>query len=126
MALRGPISKNTTMAAVLFLSALSLLVALFNYFEPGNGIHGTEGALLVVISTALLLIAAGVVWKRWGPGWFRAVLEVLIFLDFLGTAAAAYLLEAWLLLALIAIAFVVWLAHFLRPARSTRPSPTFG
>ena len=111
------------MAAVFILSAFSALDAFFNYFAPGNGIHGSEGALLVVISTLLLVLATGIVGKRWGPGWLRAVLEVLIFLDFLGTAAAAYLLEAWILLALIVIAFLFWLAHFVRPARRT--SPTF-
>jgi hypothetical protein len=36
-------------------------------------------------------------------------------LDFLGTAVAAYFLEAWILLALVIVAAVAWLVHMFRP-----------
>jgi hypothetical protein len=49
------------MSAVAILGAIAFLDALFNYFWTGNGIHGTEGALLVVISTFLLALAAGLI-----------------------------------------------------------------
>src|SRR3569833_2307778 len=82
------------------LSVLALLDSIFNYFWTGNGIHGSEGALLVVVSTLLLVIGIGVVLNHWGPHWLRGVLSVLIVLGFIGTGAAAYLLDAWILLAL--------------------------
>ena len=40
-------------------SVAALAVALFNFFWSGNGIHSTGGALLVVISSALMAGAAG-------------------------------------------------------------------
>jgi quinoprotein glucose dehydrogenase len=107
------------MTAVFGLSLLALLDALFNYFSTSNGIHGSEGALLVIVSTLLLALAAGVVVNRWGPRWLRATFEVLIVLDFLGTALAAYFLEAWLLLALVVLAFLAWVVHRVRPSRLT-------
>ena len=107
---------DLAMTAVWGLSLLALIDSLFNYFWTGNGIHGSEGALLVIVSTLLLTLAGGIVLNRWGPGWLHVILEVLIVLDFLGTGLAAYLLEAWILLALIVLAFIAWLIHALRPA----------
>lgn len=105
------------MSAVVGLGVLSFLDSLFNYFWTGNGIHGTEGALLVSVSTLLLVIAAGLVAGQRVHGWLRTLLEVLILLDFVGTALAAYLLEAWILLVLVALAFVAWVVHVVRPRR---------
>ena len=101
------------MWAVSLLSLLAFIDSIFNYVWTGNGIHGSEGALLVVISTFLLTIAAGIVAGDRIYGWVGVILEILIVLDFIGTAAAAYLLEAWILLALAAIA---WIVHIARPA----------
>jgi hypothetical protein len=112
------LSRSTDLAltGVWGLSLLALVDSLFNYFWTGNGIHGSEGALLVIVSTLLLVLAVGVVLNRWGPRWLSVILEVLIVFDFLGTGLAAYFLEAWILLALIALAFIAWLVHALRPA----------
>ena len=114
-----PYRTDAAMTLSFLLSVLALLAALFNYFWTGNGIHGTGGALLTVVSTLLLTLATGVVLNGWGSGWLRVVLEVLIGLDFLGTAAAAYLLQAWILLALVLLAALAWFAHFVR-----RPRPS--
>ena len=102
-------------------SLLAFLDSVFNYVWSGNGIHGSEGALLVIASTLLLVLAIGVVLYRWGPGWLWSVLEILIVLGFLGTSLAAYFLEAWILLGLIVLSFVAWLTHAIRPA-VLRPS----
>ncbi|HEX4298022.1 MAG TPA: hypothetical protein VHZ56_08355 [Devosia sp.] len=111
--------------ALLILALLALIDSIFNYFFTGNGIHGTEGALLVIVSTLLLLIAAGLVgMRRVHSGW-RTLLEVLMLLDFIGTAAAAYLLEAWILLALIVLGFIAWVIHVARPS-SSRPASNLG
>ena len=45
-------------------AVLALAIAIFEYFWTGNGIHGTPGALLVVISSAALLLFAA--WLAFG------------------------------------------------------------
>jgi hypothetical protein len=115
----GPRRSRTDypMTAVFLLALVALIDCLFDYFWSGNGIHGTEGVLLVIVSTLLLAMAAGALVNRWGPGWLHAILEMLIGLDFLGTGAAAYFLEDWVLLALMVLGFLAWLTHlFRRPA----------
>lgn len=104
------------MTVLTALALLALLDSLFNYVWQSNGIHGTEGALLVVISTLLMAIAGAVVAARWASGWLRVVLEILIFLDLLGTGVAAYFLNAWILVGLDVLALVAFLIHVFRPA----------
>ena len=101
--------------AVALFSALGFLDAVFNYFWMGNGIHGTEGALLVVVSTLLMAAAAWVLGKNVVQGWLRTLLVVLLVLDFIGTGVAAYLLDAWILLGLDIVAAIAWLATFATP-----------
>ena len=119
-----PSSSSVTpaMLVVLGLAVLAFLDSLFNYFWPGNGIHGSEGALLVVVSTLLMAIAAALIAYQRIHGPVRGLFQVLLVLDFLGTALAAYFLEAWILLALVALAALAWLAQWLRS--SARPSPS--
>jgi quinoprotein glucose dehydrogenase len=95
---------------LLLLSALAALcVAVFEYFWHGNGIHGTGGALIVIVSTALVLAGAFVLGRlpERARG-MRILLLVLLVVDILGTALAAYLLEAYALLALVVLALVGW------------------
>ena len=107
--------RDVAMQLVALVGLLALFVSLFNYFWIGNGIHGSEGALLVVVSTLLLALAAGVIAVGWIGGGLRSLLETLIALDFLGTSVAAYFLQAWVLLGLIVLAFVAWVVHVVRP-----------
>jgi hypothetical protein len=102
---------------VALFALLALIDSLFNYFWTGNGIHGSEGALLVIVSTLLMTLAAGAFGSGWVRGCLKTVLEVLIVLDFLGTALAAYFLEAWILLALMVLGFIAWVIHLTRPSR---------
>jgi len=101
--------------AVVLFSVLGFLDAVFNYFWTGNGIHGSEGALLVVASTLLMAIAGWLIGARVVHGWLRTLLAVLLALDFIGTGLAAYLLEAWILLGLDVLAAIAWLATFATP-----------
>lgn len=101
--------------AVVLFSVLGFLDAVFNYFWTGNGIHGTEGALLVVVSTLLMAVAAVLISRRVVHGWLRTLFAVLLALDFVGTGLAAYLLEAWILLGLDVLAAIAWLATFAAP-----------
>ena len=108
--------------AVVLISVLAFADALFNYFWTGNGIHGTEGALLVVVSTLLMAVAAWLTSAHIVHGWLRTLLLALLVLDFIGTGLAAYLLEAWILLALDIAATVAWLATLAAPRMTSTAS----
>ena len=90
-------------------SAAGLALSVFNYFED-IGIGGTAGALLVIVSTALLLAASLFTLFVPAARWLLVTLDVLILLGILGTALAAYFLEAGLLLFFMALALVGWFA----------------
>jgi hypothetical protein len=93
-------------------SGAGLLLSIFNYVSTGNGIHGTAGALLVVISSALILIASVLMtfdilqWR-----WLRIVVDVLLILGIVGTGFAAYMLEAYWLVALMVLCLIGWLVQ---------------
>lgn len=88
-------------------AASGLVIAIFNYFWPSNGIHGSAGALLVMISSLLMVIAAAALASADGmsPN-LRGSLVLLILLDIIGTGLAAYMLEAYGLVAVMAMAIV--------------------
>jgi quinoprotein glucose dehydrogenase len=103
--------RNSGARILVVAAAVGLAIAIFNYFWRGNGIHGTAGALLVVISSALMVGATcALLFADMGRG-LRATLTVLIALDILGTGFAAYLLEANWLAAAIAVALIGWIMH---------------
>jgi hypothetical protein len=109
--------------AAMLLPAAALaafLIALFNYFWSGNGIHGTAGALLVVISSGLIAAASLALAATSMPAWLHVTLLTLLALGIVGTAAAAYMLEAYLLLGMIVLAMIGWIALLIQPA--TPPS----
>jgi predicted ferric reductase len=103
-------------------SGAGLLLSTFNYVSSDNGIHGSVGALLVIISSALILIvsllmAFGLLQWRW----LRMVVDVLLILGIIGTGFAAYMLEADWLAALTVLCLTGWLIHvFPVPAQSRR------
>lgn len=107
--------RDIGQASMLLLSLLAFADTIFNYFWTGNGIHGSPGALLVVASTFLLAGAVALIMFNVVGGAVRVVFEILICLDLLGTAVAAYFLEAWILLGLIILAALSWLVHIFRP-----------
>lgn len=109
-------------AGILALAAgLGLAVASADYLRRGSGVDHTAGALLVVASTALLLGAALVLWRA---AWASAGLVWFLWLaagaDVVGTAFAAWLLHAWALLALMAVALAAGLAFGRALARGAR------
>ena len=110
-------SENTERAGygtwILLLGALiGLAEAIFDFFWTGNGIHGTAGVVLVIVSTALMVLAAGALtlWPAM-PRWLRGVLLFLILLDVFGTGVASYMLEAWWLVGAMALALIGWIVH---------------
>jgi hypothetical protein len=96
------ISGSWIMAAA---SAVATVLSLYNDLASGTGIGHTYGALLVAISSVLILLASlALALVALAPRWLRGVLSVLLLLGILGTACAAYFLEAYVLLALMALA----------------------
>jgi quinoprotein glucose dehydrogenase len=117
-------ARPATSAWLLPLAALiGLVIAVFDYFWTGNGIHGTGGVLLVIVSTAAMLVLSTVlVYSSGMPRGVRGVLLFLIIVAIAGTAFAAYLLLAWWLLAAMVLALIGWLID-LPPGRMTRRAP---
>src|SRR5262245_28685950 len=105
---------------ILFVGALAALaLSGFNFFWTHNGIHGTGGALLVVISSALMAAAAIALIERPAmPRWLSVTLLVLIGLDIVGTTVAAYFLEAYWLDAAMLLAAVGLVMHLSGSSRS--------
>ena len=108
-------SERRTGAQTLLAAAVAALaVSVFNYFWPDNGIHGSAGALLVIISTLLMAISAAALLLADGVSRStRGMLVVLILLDIIGTSLAAYMLEADWLIGAMAAALIGWIVHLL-------------
>ena len=114
---RAPQAWILPLAALIGLGA-----SLFAYFYPGNGIHGTGGVLLVIASTAVMLVLA-VLLVQWADrGFAHGLLLVLLLIDIAGTALAAYLLEAWVLLGAMVLALIGWLVDW-PSQRAVRAAP---
>ena len=98
-------------------AAVGLAASIYSYIDQASGIDGTEGALLVIISSALIAGAALAIGLTDMPSVLRLILEVLIVLGILGTMAAAYLLMSWILLGTMVAAIVF---DILRPVAGRR------
>lgn len=110
------LTRSSSAQVLAWAAGLGLAVAAASYLVRGSGVDHTEGALLVVISTALLLGAALVLLLAPGAAaLLRWTLWLLAGADVLGTGLAATLLHAWALLALMAVALLAGLA-WARPA----------
>jgi hypothetical protein len=102
-------------------SALGLIMSLVEYFNPDDGINGTLGVLIVIGSTALMLIASAAIALWLDRGRLRMTLMVLILLDILGTGFAAYMLDAYILLGFMVLALIAWLFAIFAAGRSRAP-----
>ncbi|WP_111747487.1 hypothetical protein [Salinisphaera orenii] len=86
-------------AIVLFASAvIGVVIALYGYLAPLTGITGSLGALLVVVTSALLALMAIVLASLRGRV-TRSIWRVLILFALAGTCFAALLLHEWWLCA---------------------------
>ncbi|HXR55438.1 MAG TPA: pyrroloquinoline quinone-dependent dehydrogenase [Casimicrobiaceae bacterium] len=101
---------------------IALGAALFDYFWSGNGIHGTAGVLLVIASSAAMLILA-ILLVQWATrGFAHGLLLVLLIIDIAGTALAAWFLQAWWILGATVLAAIGWLIA-LPTSRTPRAAP---
>ncbi|HEX5325261.1 MAG TPA: hypothetical protein VFW75_01205 [Acetobacteraceae bacterium] len=102
-------------------AAGGLIDSLFNFFWPGNGIHGSWGALAVIILSVLiggaaLLLALGLSRMRW----LRIVFDALLFIGIVVTGFLAWMLEALALVGLMAFSLLGWLIHVIGRPRELR------
>lgn len=119
-------SVSSLGAWIMALAALGgLAVSIANYFNRDSGIAGEPGTILVVVSTAILLIASVILARATHLGAFlRWFLVIGCLIDIFGTGFAAYLLESQALLWLMAAALVGWLLHKFGPAREMNAIPS--
>lgn len=92
-------------------AGIGLVLSLIAYLTPHGAVAHSWGAVLVVVATALLLVASLLLALAEMPHWFVVLLEVLIILDIVGTGVAAYFLETYILLAFMVIALIGWIFH---------------
>ena len=112
------IDRHAYGAWLIAIAALvGLGLALYGYLTPNDGISFTPGALLVVVSSALILAASVLLGLNVVPGWAVIVLNVLLLLGLLGTAFAAWFLQTYLLVALMIVGLIGWVVHLVRPRR---------
>jgi hypothetical protein len=107
--------KSVSYGAWLFLlsSGAALCLSVIDYLFAA-GINHTGGVVLVIVSTAALLLAALLAIAFALAPWLRGLLNVGIFLGLLGTGFAAYLLEAPWLLVLMVVALAAWVSQLVR------------
>jgi len=93
-------------------SAIGVLLSIYNCFNEGNGIAHSAGAILVIVSSALVFAASlAMVLDHDKPAWLAGFFYVSIFLGLVGTALAAYFLATYWLVALMIIGLIGWLIH---------------
>jgi len=92
-------------------SAAALVLLLIDYFMPHGAISQSQGTMLVVGSTGLMLGAALLIGLSPLPRWLFLLFNFLIVLDIICTGIVTYFLQAYLVLALMAVALTGWFAH---------------
>lgn len=90
------------------------------YLTPLTGVNGTAGALLVVVSS-LLMVMAGLVLYLVPSGTFPLLVRVLTVLGTLGTLTAAWFLHEFWLMAAMAIALLGVILDFVSAKGGSRP-----
>lgn len=122
---KNPRHRNNIGAWLLLICALAgLVLAVIATFNDGNGIAQTPGAYLVFLTTALLVVGALLLaLARNAPRWLRGIIALLVLLDLLGSAFAAYLLEAYWLAGFMVAGLVAWLIHLFTATPGGRAQP---
>jgi hypothetical protein len=103
-------------------AGIGLVLSLIAYLTPHGAVAHSWGAVLVVVATALLLVASLLLALAEMSHWFVVLLEVLIILDIVGTGVAAYFLETYILLAFMVIALIGWIFHLASASSRTSGS----
>ena len=93
---------------------LGCAVAIYNYNAPDNGISGTAGAMLVIYSSIVLIVAGFILGRDMGGRVLHVMLATLALLTIIGTGFAAWLLESNVLMVLMGISLFGWLVRLFR------------
>ena len=95
---------------------LGAAVSLYNYFSAESGIGGTPGAMLVVVSSAVLFVFGLAIGADRGRrrAW-RVVIGAACLFVILGTAFAGYLLNSQALVVLMLVALLGWCLYLVQP-----------
>lgn len=93
-------------------AAISLLVAVADFFRRGSGIAGTAGAGLAIFG-CLALVFAAVMLARLQPGGWRTLFVVLTLIGAVLTGLAAWFLESPLVLIGMVLTLACWLMFVL-------------
>jgi glucan phosphoethanolaminetransferase (alkaline phosphatase superfamily) len=100
---RRPDPGARVISAAAFLGAI---VSVYNYLIESSGIAGTPGAMLVIVTSALLCLLGFAMRAR-----FRRLVAILALVLIAGTAFAGWLLESPTLVVAMGLAFLGWLVH---------------
>ncbi len=101
--------RGYALIVLLFFSLAGLGFALYDLLAPASGTTGTAGAILVTVSTALMVIAAAVLMFVSLPKWLSWLFLVLLLIDAVATAASGYFLMSDYLVATMLGALVAGL-----------------
>lgn len=89
------------------------VVSIANFLSPDSGIAGTPGAILVIVSTVILL-SFGLIMRAdrmRSRGW-RIFIAASALFDIVGTAFAGHLLNSQVLVAMMMVALAGWLLNW--------------
>lgn len=102
-------SRQTAGWVAMAAALLALGLTLYLYLTPHTGIDHEAGTLVVACSTAILLVVVALTTLVDSlPRWLSLLLNIGIFIDILGSGVAAWFLEAEVVLAFLALAFIAW------------------
>ncbi|MGX4771112.1 hypothetical protein ACWAUC_15105 [Bradyrhizobium guangdongense] len=123
MAQESALTRRYGFWILLASSVAGMITAVTAAFDEGNGIAYSGGAYVVLVSTALLLLGVLALALYGVLKWLTISLTILIFLDLVGTAVAAYFLETPVLLASMVLGLVGWLIYLLVDPANGNPLP---
>ncbi|WP_299257640.1 hypothetical protein [uncultured Kushneria sp.] len=112
-------SSNPGAMVVLIASAVGIAIALYAYLTPLTGVNGTLGALVVIVTCAIL-VALGLGLALCHGRGLHNLLRVVVFAFIVGTAFAALLLHLWWLAIAMAVALVGLMIDIFRPSPAHR------
>jgi hypothetical protein len=99
-------------ALLLALAAAAGTAQAIYAFLASEGVGHTQGVAVVIGSDAIMMLATLLIVGVPGtPRFVRGLVLLLLLLDVVATAIAAWFLELWLQVAFMAVALVGWLGH---------------
>jgi hypothetical protein len=106
------VKGRRSFGALLLALAAAAGTALAIYaFVASEGVSHTQGAAAVIGSDVMLVAALLIAGIPGIPRFLRGIILLLLLIDIVATAIAAWFLELWVLVAFMAVALVGWLAH---------------